>query len=58
MMESRPIREIAYEVLKHAIVTGKFPPVSALVETDYAERLISAALPYAKPYASWSVTAW
>ncbi len=22
MMESRPIREIAYEVLKHAIITG------------------------------------
>ena len=25
MMESRPIREIAYEVLKHAIITGEIP---------------------------------
>ena len=27
MMESRPIREIAYEVLKHAIITGTQPRV-------------------------------
>ena len=25
MMESRPIREIAYEVLKKAIITGEIP---------------------------------
>ena len=25
MMESRPIREIAYEVLKHAIITSEIP---------------------------------
>lgn len=29
MMESRPIREIAYEVLKHAIITGEIPAASA-----------------------------
>ncbi len=39
MMESRPIREIAYEVLKHAIVTGDIPAGERIVETDYADRL-------------------
>ena len=39
MMECRPIREIAYEVLKHAIVTGEIPAGERIVETDYAERL-------------------
>ena len=32
MMESRPIREIAYEVLKHAIITGEIP-------ADLAEKI-------------------
>ncbi len=39
MMESRPIREIAYEVLKHAIITGEIPAGERIVETDYADRL-------------------
>ena len=39
MMESRPIREIAYEVLKHAIISGDIPAGERIVETDYAERL-------------------
>ncbi|MDO4483547.1 MAG: GntR family transcriptional regulator [Clostridia bacterium] len=39
MMESRPIRDIAYEVLKHAIVTGEIPAGERIVETDYAEKL-------------------
>ena len=39
MLESRPIREIAYEVLKHAIITGEIPAGERIVETDYAERL-------------------
>ncbi len=39
MMESRPIREIAYEVLKHAIITGDIPAGERIVETDYADRL-------------------
>ena len=39
MLESRPIREIAYEVLKHAIVTGEIPAGERIVETDYADRL-------------------
>lgn len=39
MMDSRPIREIAYEVLKHAIITGDIPAGERIVETDYAERL-------------------
>lgn len=39
MMESRPIREIAYEVLKHAIVSGEIPAGERIVETEYAERL-------------------
>ena len=39
MMESRPIREIAYEVLKKAIITGEIPAGERIVETEYAERL-------------------
>ena len=39
MMESRPIREIAYEVLKHAIISGEIPAGERIVETDYADRL-------------------
>lgn len=39
MMESRPIREIAYEVLKRAIITGEIPAGERIVETDYADRL-------------------
>ena len=39
MMESRPIREIAYEVLKHAIITGEIPAGTRIVETDYADRM-------------------
>ena len=39
MMESRPIRDIAYEVLKHSIVSGEIPAGSRIVETEYAERL-------------------
>ena len=39
MAESKPIREIAYETLKHAIITGEIPAGSRIVETDYAERM-------------------
>ena len=39
MMESRPIREIAYEVLKHAIITGEIPAGERIVETSYADWL-------------------
>ncbi len=39
MTESRPIREIAYEVLKKAIITGEIPAGERIVETDYADRL-------------------
>ena len=39
MLESRPIREIAYEVLKKAIISGEIPAGERIVETDYAERL-------------------
>lgn len=38
-MESRPIRDIAYEQLKHAIITGKIPAGSRIVETVYADQL-------------------
>lgn len=37
--ENRPIREIAYEQLKHAIITGQIPAGSRIVETAYADRL-------------------
>lgn len=39
MMESRPVRDIAYEVLRCAIVSGEIPSGSRLVETEYAEKL-------------------
>ena len=39
MVESKPIREIAYEVLKKAIITGESPAGERIVETDYADRL-------------------
>ncbi|NLD83440.1 MAG: GntR family transcriptional regulator [Clostridiales bacterium] len=38
-MESRPIRDIAYEQLKHAIITGQIPAGSRIVETVYADKL-------------------
>ncbi|MBR2286800.1 MAG: GntR family transcriptional regulator [Clostridia bacterium] len=39
MMESRPIRDIAYEVLRHGIITGEIPAGERIVETEYAARL-------------------
>ena len=39
MTESRPIREIAYDVLKKAIITGEIPAGERIVETEYADRL-------------------
>ena len=39
MVDSRPIREIAYEILKHAIISGEIQPGVRIVETDYADRL-------------------
>ena len=39
MVESRPIREIAYDVLKKAIITGEIPAGERIVETEYADRL-------------------
>ena len=39
MLESRPIRDIAYEVLKHAILTSQIPAGSRIVETEYANQL-------------------
>ena len=39
MTESRPIREVAYEVLKKAIITGEIPAGERIVETEYADRL-------------------
>ena len=37
--ENQPIRDIAYEQLKHAIVTGQIPAGSRIVETSYAKQL-------------------
>ena len=39
MTESRPIREIAYDVLKKAIITGEITAGERIVETEYADRL-------------------
>ncbi|MCE5342745.1 MAG: GntR family transcriptional regulator [Eubacteriales bacterium] len=38
-IESKPIREIAYETLKHAIITGQIPAGVRIVETEYADIL-------------------
>ena len=38
-LESKPIRDIAYENLKHAIITGELTPGSRIVETVYANKL-------------------
>ena len=38
-LENRPIRDIAYEQLKHAIITGQIPSGSRIVETVYADQL-------------------
>lgn len=37
--ESKPIREIAYDTLKKAIITGEIPAGTRIVETDYADRM-------------------
>lgn len=36
---NKPIRDIAYEALKHAIITGELPAGSRIVETVYANKL-------------------
>lgn len=36
---NKPIREIAYETLKHAIITGELPAGVRIVETEYANKL-------------------
>lgn len=36
---SKPIRDIAYETLKQAIITGELPAGSRIVETVYANKL-------------------
>ncbi len=38
-LESKPIREIAYETLKHAIITGQIPAGTRIVETEFADRM-------------------
>lgn len=39
LTDSKPIRDIAYERLKHAIITGELAPGSRIVETVYADQL-------------------
>ena len=38
-VESKPIREIAYDTLKKAIITGDIPAGVRIVETEYADRM-------------------
>ena len=38
-VDSKPIREIAYETLKHAIITGEIPAGVRIVETEYADMM-------------------
>ena len=37
--DTRPIREIAYDTLKKAIITGEIPAGQRIVETEYAAKL-------------------
>ncbi len=37
--DNKPIRDIAYETLKHSIIMGELPPGSRIVETVYANKL-------------------
>lgn len=37
--ESKPIRDIAYETLKHAIIMGEIQAGTRIIETYYAEKL-------------------
>ncbi len=39
LSDNRPIRDIAYEKLKHAIITGAIPAGVRIVETVYAKKL-------------------
>ena len=39
MNPSQPIREVAYEQLKHAIITGQITAGTRIVETAYADKL-------------------
>lgn len=36
---NKPIRDIAYDTLKYAIITGEIPAGSRIVETEYAAKL-------------------
>lgn len=38
-MQSKPIRDIAYETLKHAIIMGEIQAGTRIIETYYAEKL-------------------
>jgi len=38
-MLNKPIRDIAYETLKHAIITGEIPAGFRIIETVYAQKL-------------------
>ena len=37
--ENKPIRDIAYETLKHAIIIGDIPAGTRIIETHYADKL-------------------
>lgn len=38
-IENKPIRDIAYETLKHAIIMGEIPAGTRIIETYYADKL-------------------
>ena len=39
LTECKPIRDTAYETLKHAIITGELSPGTRIIETYFAEKL-------------------
>ena len=55
-MESKPIREVAYETLKNAIVTGEIPAGSRIVETEYAERMHISRTPLREVHKQQALT--
>ncbi len=39
LFENKPVRDIAYETLKHQIITGELEPGARIVETSYANQM-------------------
>ena len=52
MNEYLPLRDVVFNILRQAIITGEFAPGERLMEIALAERL------FVKQFESWSWKAW